>query len=68
MDTIKLILKEYEFSINSIVNSDVYNPIYEYNLIKRTSRTWPKIVNSASADGCPRSRDCARLTLRSPPH
>ena len=43
MDNIKLILKEDGFSINSIVNSDVYNPIDAYNLIKRTSRTWPKI-------------------------
>ena len=43
MDKIKLILKEDGFSINSIVNSDVYNPIDAYNLIKRTSRTWPKI-------------------------
>ena len=43
MDAIKLVFKEDGFSINSIVNSDVYNPIDAYNLIKRTSRTWHKI-------------------------
>ena len=43
MDTIELALKDNGFSINSIFNSDVYNPIDSYNLIKRTSRTWPKI-------------------------
>ena len=43
MEMIKLQLEEDGYSISSILNSDVYNPIDSYNLIKRTSRTWPKI-------------------------
>ena len=36
-------LEEDGYSIDSILYCDVFHPIDSYNLIKRTSRTWPRI-------------------------
>ena len=47
---LQLQLEEDGYSMNSILHSDVYNPIDSYNLIKRTARTWPKIRNLLEKD------------------
>ena len=42
-----------EYSVQSVLDSDMLNPIDSYNLIKRTARTWPKVKDAldATADG-----------------
>ena len=43
---LEIVSKELEldgFSQESVLNSNVLHPIDSYNLIKRTSRTWPRI-------------------------
>ena len=43
MDIVIDTLKEDGYTIENILQSDVYNPVDSYNLIKRTSRTWTRI-------------------------
>ena len=37
------------YSVRSVLDSDVLNPVDSYNLIKRTARTWPKVENAFNA-------------------
>ena len=37
-------LAEDGYSLESVLNTDVLNPVDSYNLVKRTSRTWPRIL------------------------
>ena len=37
-------LAEDGYSLDSVLSSDVLNPVDSYNLVKRTSRTWPRIL------------------------
>ena len=41
------------YSLQSVLDSDVLNPVDSYNLIKRTARTWLKVkeaINNIAAD------------------
>ena len=38
------------FSIKTILDSDILHPIDSYNLLKRTSRTWPRIIEELKMD------------------
>ena len=38
------------FSIESIFKSDILHPIDAYNLLKRTARTWPRILEALKMD------------------
>lgn len=37
------------YSVQSVLDSDMLNPIDSYNLIKRTARTWPKVKDALDA-------------------
>ena len=42
------------YSVRSVLDLDVLNPVDSYNLIKRTARTWPKVkdaLNATADDG-----------------
>ena len=47
MDQMSVINEEFDadgYQLDDVKESDVFNPIDSYNLIKRTSRTWKRII------------------------
>ena len=45
-DNLNVLLKEDGYDLNMIEATDILNPIDSYNLIKRTSITWHKIIEA----------------------
>ena len=48
------VLESDGYSVQSVLDSDMLNPVDSYNLIKRTARTWPKVkdaLNATADDG-----------------
>ena len=47
LDHMSVINEEFDadgYQLDDVEESDVFNPIDSYNLIKRTSRTWKRII------------------------
>ena len=46
--TVRRVLAEDGYTLEAVLGSDVLHPVDSYNLIKRTARTWSKILASLS--------------------
>ena len=46
--TVRRVLAEDGYTLEAVLGSDVLHPVDSYNLIKRTARTWRKILASLS--------------------
>ena len=44
----RIVLAEDGYTLEAVLGSDVLHPVDSYNLIKRTARTWSKILASLS--------------------
>ena len=50
---LNVILQEFSadgYDLDSVMNSDIYHPVDSYNLIKRTARTWRRILSRIDDD------------------
>ena len=56
------VLESDGYRIQSVLNSDILNPVDSYNLIKRTARTWPKVKDALNASDVEKENEEKRFS------